>query len=597
MSQGIRRLDADLSIKGENIQAIYRTYSEQRLIVNRRYQRKLVWTIEEKRAFVESILKGYPVPLILLVESEYQEKKCFEIIDGMQRLNAITSFIEQEYDFEGQYFDLNTMVETKLKKDNGELEQKEPVLDRTLCTWISGYQVPLSIFQDNKAEEIDEVFRRLNSNGRHLSKQELRQAGTISRFAKAVRVISTRIRGDASASDILFLSSMKNISITNKDLPYGLNVNKIFWVGQNIIPKDYVRNSRDEEIVADLLAWILLGKGTRSSTDVLDDLYGFSEPSELHEQVEKQLQKIGEDLIIDNVMIVHERLLELLQASGKNFSDLLFSSKKARVPRYYETVFLSFYTLLIDENKNIDDMNGLITDLSGAGNRIISLSEGGGVWAAKEKQTAIEKLCGVIGKHFVKRNTSDPGRNQMITRFENILMQSTTEQNLYDFKQGFHRLDATKFVPDVFDKVIQTLTAMANHGPNSTGYVLVGVSDKLTTANAVKTRYKTEYTQYSNFFVHGVDGEANTYHGNIDKYFTKLVSMIASQPISDFDKDQISRNIQIVSYYGKSIIVFRIEAGEEPSIYDDEYYVRRGANVELVPAKDRAILFKRFIKK
>jgi hypothetical protein len=597
MSQGIRRLDADLSIKGENIQALYRTYSENRLIVNRRYQRKLVWNIEEKRAFVESILKGYPVPLILLVEREYLEKKCFEIIDGMQRLNAITSFIEQEYDFEGNYFDLNTMAETKLKKDQGELEQKEPVLDRGLCTWIAGYQVPLSIFQDNKAEEIDEVFRRLNSNGRHLSKQELRQAGSLSRFAKAVRILSTRIRGDASATDILLLGSMKNISITNKDLPYGLNVNKIFWVSQNIIPKDYVRNSRDEEIVADLLAWILLGKGMRSSTDVLDDLYGFTDPSELNVQVEKQLQKIGDDLVIDNFMIVHERLLEILQASGKNFSDLLFSSKKARVPRYFQTVFLSLYSIIIDDNKNIENMSGLIGDLSGAGNRIMSLSEGGGVWAAKEKQTSIEKLCGVISKHFVKRNSSDPGRNQMVTRFENILMQSTTEQNLYDFKQGFHRLDATKFVPDVLNKVVQTLTAMANHGPNSTGYVLVGVSDKLATANAVKARYKQDYIQYSNFFVHGVDGEANAYHGNIDKYFTKLVSMIAAQPISDFDKDQISRHMQVVSYFGKSIFVFRIEAGDEPSIYEDEYYVRRGANVEIVPVKERAILFKRFIKK
>ena len=38
----------DLAIRGESVAWIYEAYLGKRFIVNRRYQRKLVWSIEEK---------------------------------------------------------------------------------------------------------------------------------------------------------------------------------------------------------------------------------------------------------------------------------------------------------------------------------------------------------------------------------------------------------------------------------------------------------------------------------------------------------------------------------------------------------------------
>src|SRR5690606_36004688 len=139
-----------------------------------------------------------------------------EIIDGMQRMNAIMSFINQEFDIEGKYFDLDTMADSKLLKDDGKLVQKTEILDRSLCVEIARYQIPLSIYQESEEKNVDEIFRRLNSGGKHLSKQELRQAGVLTDFAILVRQLSSNIRGDSSASQILDLNSMKNISITNK---------------------------------------------------------------------------------------------------------------------------------------------------------------------------------------------------------------------------------------------------------------------------------------------------------------------------------------------------------------------------------------------
>ncbi len=107
----------DLSIKGESIQSLYGSYLAKQYLVNRRYQRKLVWSIDEKRSFIDSIIRGYPVPLVLLAEVLTPQGKQLEIIDGMQRMNALMSFIDQEFDINGSYFDLDTMADTKLLKD------------------------------------------------------------------------------------------------------------------------------------------------------------------------------------------------------------------------------------------------------------------------------------------------------------------------------------------------------------------------------------------------------------------------------------------------------------------------------------------------
>lgn len=592
----------DLSIKGESIQSLYGSFLSKVFLVNRRYQRKLVWTIEEKRSFIDSIVNGYPVPLVLLAEVKTEKGRKLEIIDGMQRMNAIMSFIDQEFDIGGKYFDLDTMADTKLLKDEDHIIQKTEILDRGLCANIVRYQIPLSVFQESGTSHIDEVFRRLNSGGRHLSKQELRQAGAISKFASIVRKLSSNIRGDSSASDILDLNAMKNISITNKNLAYGICVTDIFWIKNNIISKEDLRQSKDEEVIADIVAWVSLDKGVRSSSEILNQIYDYGDfndtasEASLSSQVEIQIQKINEDVIISNIQFVFDKLIEIINDSGKTFNSLLFEHQQAKIARYFQVVFLAFYKLLIDENLEITDKTKIIAHLDKAGDKTISLAAGGGNWSAKEKQTQINALCGVIKDCFEKSKINDPGRNQWITRFENILMQSSTEQTLYDFKAGFHSLhkDVNDFNQDAFSKVIKTLTAMANTLPQATGYCIIGVADNKTSADKHIEKYDGKYIPYSTFFITGVNSEAELYHVNIDKYFTKLSQLIKNEPINDRDKDNISRNISVVNYFNKTVVILKIESGDKPSVYDGKYFVRHGSNIDEVKPENFSELFQRF---
>ena len=251
---------------------------------------------------------------------------------------------------------------------------------------------------------------------------------------------------------------------------------------------------------------------------------------------------------------------------------------------------------MIKENMAINDAKGLIDSLDGAGDKIINLSSGGGNWSAKEKQTQSDAFTGVIRKFFTIRNENDPARNQWITRFENILMQSSTEQTLYDFKVGLHPLNdnGSSLDKDTLDKIIKTLTAMANTLPRSTGYCLIGVADNKQTADRHKLIFGQRYISYSSFNITGINDEATKYHGDIDKYFTKITQHIKSQPISERDKDYILRNIFTVRYYDKDVIILKIESDSRPSFYDGKYYVRHGSNIEEVKPESFSDLFSRF---
>lgn len=204
-----------------SVQMCYDNYLNGKYIVNRRYQRKLVWSLEEKQAFIDSLSKKYSVPLFLFATKEKDGNIQYEIIDGMQRLNAIMSFIENEFPIVVNgikgYFDLNTMASTKYLLDQGILKQLQPILDRKLCVDITNYPLPNTHINTDE-RSIEEIFRRINSYGKQLSRQEIRQAGALGDFPDLVRQIASQIRGDVSPTDSVPLNKMKEISLSNKKL-------------------------------------------------------------------------------------------------------------------------------------------------------------------------------------------------------------------------------------------------------------------------------------------------------------------------------------------------------------------------------------------
>src|SRR5258708_17020868 len=71
------------------------------LAPNPEYQRGEVWNPAQKKRMVDSVLRGYPIPLIYLhhiVKDVYGAKReDFEIIDGQQRINALYEYKEGNF--------------------------------------------------------------------------------------------------------------------------------------------------------------------------------------------------------------------------------------------------------------------------------------------------------------------------------------------------------------------------------------------------------------------------------------------------------------------------------------------------------------------
>lgn len=84
----------------------------------------------------DSIIKGYPIPLILLAEyTDADGKTKYEILDGLQRLNAIVGFIENAFSWGDKYFDITQLARAKQAEDEKEFVgyHGDALLDKEIC--------------------------------------------------------------------------------------------------------------------------------------------------------------------------------------------------------------------------------------------------------------------------------------------------------------------------------------------------------------------------------------------------------------------------------------------------------------------------------
>jgi hypothetical protein len=363
--------------QGRSIQSMYGEYRNNKLIVNRKYQRKLVWTLSDKQSLIDSILNGYPIPLILFAEMRgdgYKEKS--EIIDGMQRLNAIFTFIEHGFSFEGKYFDLDQFATARQALQNGCFIKKDNVelLSAELCSKILDYQLAVTIYPATADSEVTEVFGRINSRGRQLSQQEQRQAGVSNNISSLVRQLASEIRGDVSL-DILDLAQMPSISIDNDQNPqnYGIKANDTIWCKQGILTRTQLRDSQDEQMILDIVASILNGEPIAASRGKFDKYYNNQSSESI--DLENKLIAYGDLKLRNEVIATFSTLTALISNvdESQNFlRNIIRSNDKVRNPIKgpFYALFMALYDLVIKQNKQPSQPLKIIESIKGVDGRV-----------------------------------------------------------------------------------------------------------------------------------------------------------------------------------------------------------------------------------
>ncbi len=168
-------------LEHRSIGAIINLFRNGMLKANPEYQRGEVWTLTQKKKLVDSVLRGYPLPVIYLhhIEKtvEGMRREDLEIIDGQQRISALYGFAEGAYSL----FD-PIMDETQARFPNFLKEQPCPwgrkdfhSLAEDLRERFLSTELPVAMITSDDSNEVRDLFVRLQA-GLPLTAQDKRDA-------------------------------------------------------------------------------------------------------------------------------------------------------------------------------------------------------------------------------------------------------------------------------------------------------------------------------------------------------------------------------------------------------------------------------------
>ena len=588
---------AELSSQPQSIQSIYAMFRDEKLFVNRRYQRKLVWTLEEKQKLIESIQKKFPIPAILLAERE-NDPGSYEIIDGLQRLHAIISFIETSFPtLEGKRFDVEHFPTARSVADEGYFvpEISDAYLSQREVGSMLDYNMALSVMRGATEAEINDVFDRINTYGHRLSDQERRQAGVQNEFSNIVRTIACTLRGDES-QDILSLRKMPSISI---DLPmtkhgYEVQAEQVFWVEHGILRATDLRDSMDEQCIADITACIVNGELIDRSKDALDSIY--SEGTDAEMNISNALTVYGAEELADEFKFCVDEIVKVCnEGEYIKLRQLIFRENQTNAfPSVFAVILLAFHELIVREGKKVRDYNALKESMRNIAGRI---ERGRRATSPDERRANVNTVKGNISPAFIEEDIKPLiYNNHSIADISAAIRRSEVELANYELKQGLLTLSNQRDVdPGIIEKVAKTICAIANNGKGRSGRILIGVTDKEADAVRVKQLDGVDARLVGRRKVVGVAREAAFRGIGMEAYLARLKDGIRNSPLAQPLLDSIMSNIDFNSYYGLGVIVISILEQRELSYYGDKVYWRNGDSTEVADkAPQIAQLARRF---
>lgn len=152
------------------------------------YQREgEVWSLFKRQLLIDSILNGFDIPKIYFHDLGPSGGKRYAVIDGKQRLQAIWSFLQDEFPLSSDFVLYGDSDISVAGLKYSEISRRSPGLKIRLdATTLSVFRV-----ETNDLEYIEEMFSRLNEAVPLSSAEKRRTSGGI-----ASRLISDLVRHD-----------------------------------------------------------------------------------------------------------------------------------------------------------------------------------------------------------------------------------------------------------------------------------------------------------------------------------------------------------------------------------------------------------------
>lgn len=266
------------------------------------FQRRSVWTPIAKSFLLDTVVRGLPVPIIIIRERTDMDRlePIREVVDGQQRLRTLFSFIEPsclaDYDPEKDAF-------TARRTHNKEIARKpfsqlEPETQRVFLNYeFSTHVLP----SDTDDREVLEIFSRLNATGVQLKPQEIRNAKFAGEF---------------------------------KTLMYQLAHEQLDrWRSWKIFSESEISRMTEVEETSDLVILMLTGLHQRNQ-GILNKYYGHNDDK--FDDAEETARRFR--LIMDKIS----------ETLGNTLSSTVFSRKAL-----FNTLFSFYYDLMFQIGSNL----------------------------------------------------------------------------------------------------------------------------------------------------------------------------------------------------------------------------------------------------
>jgi len=158
-----------ISIRNErwSLSHLYELINEyQDIELNPDFQRNFVWNKGMQSRLIESLMLRIPIPAFYLSESKDGK---YQVVDGLQRLTTITHFLNNNFALKG----LEYLDEQKGKYFAKKGKQKG--IDQEFVRIIKLTQLNINIIEAKSPPKVKyDVFRRVNTGGKPLNNQEIR---------------------------------------------------------------------------------------------------------------------------------------------------------------------------------------------------------------------------------------------------------------------------------------------------------------------------------------------------------------------------------------------------------------------------------------
>lgn len=148
-------------------------YEKGKLNLSPAFQRKSVWVLKDRQKLVDTVIRNYPLPAIVLYRNEDHGELSYAVIDGKQRLETLLGFLGH---LRGHGFEAR--VEIPGMEGMQKISAKSLKISKAhqhLRPHFLGYRIPV-IEVAGPLSDIIEVFVRINSTGKPLTPQERRKA-------------------------------------------------------------------------------------------------------------------------------------------------------------------------------------------------------------------------------------------------------------------------------------------------------------------------------------------------------------------------------------------------------------------------------------